>query len=106
MISDDASNPDEPDDDSALSLETPFDEEIEFEPDDLAAFDHDALDALLAESLADDDFDDDLDDDLEGDACLNLIQDLGIDLDAQWTDPQARPMPIVTEGGKPIAELF
>jgi len=28
---------------------------------------------------------------------------LGIDLGAQWTDPQGRPQSIVTGGGQPIA---
>jgi hypothetical protein len=27
----------------------------------------------------------------------------GIDLAAQWTDPQGRPQSIVTNGGRPIA---
>ena len=30
---------------------------------------------------------------------------LGVDLTAQWLSPQGRPTPIVTEGGRPIAEL-
>jgi uncharacterized protein (DUF1501 family) len=30
---------------------------------------------------------------------------LGIDLDSQWTDPQGRPHPIITENGRPIPEL-
>jgi hypothetical protein len=40
------------------------------------------------------------------DLAATVFKFLGIDLNAQWTDPQARPMPIVTEGGKPITELF
>jgi hypothetical protein len=34
-----------------------------------------------------------------------VFRHLGIDLDAQWPDPQGRPQPIVTEGGRPIPEL-
>jgi uncharacterized protein (DUF1501 family) len=34
-----------------------------------------------------------------------VYRHLGIDLGAQWTDPQGRPQPIVTEGGRPIPEL-
>jgi uncharacterized protein (DUF1501 family) len=30
---------------------------------------------------------------------------LGIDLAAQWTDPQGRPQSVVTDGGRPIPEL-
>ena len=31
---------------------------------------------------------------------------LGIDLNAHWVDPRGRPIPIVTEGGRPIPELL
>jgi hypothetical protein len=34
-----------------------------------------------------------------------VYRHLGIDLGAQWTDPQGRPQPIVTDGGRPIPEL-
>jgi uncharacterized protein (DUF1501 family) len=34
-----------------------------------------------------------------------VYRHLGIDLGAQWTDPQGRPQSIVTEGGRPIPEL-
>jgi hypothetical protein len=34
-----------------------------------------------------------------------VFHHLGIDLSAQWTDPQGRPQSIVTEGGRPIPEL-
>jgi len=34
-----------------------------------------------------------------------VFRHLGIDLDAQWTDLQGRPQPIVTEGGRPIPGL-
>ena len=30
---------------------------------------------------------------------------LGIDLSSHWVNPQGRPIPIVTEGGRPIPEL-
>src|SRR5262249_52076138 len=33
-----------------------------------------------------------------------VYRHLGINLDAQWTDPQGRPQAIVTDGGRPIAE--
>ena len=32
-----------------------------------------------------------------------VFRHLGIDLGAQWTDPQGRPKSIVTSGGRPIA---
>ena len=35
-----------------------------------------------------------------------IFQHLNIPLDSQWINPQGRPIPIVTEGGQPIAELF
>lgn len=34
-----------------------------------------------------------------------VYRHLDIDLDAQWTDQQGRPQPIVVEGGRPIPEL-
>lgn len=34
-----------------------------------------------------------------------VYRHLGIDLDSQWTDPQGRPHPIITENGRPIPEL-
>jgi hypothetical protein len=34
-----------------------------------------------------------------------VFHHLGIDLAAQWTDPQGRPQSIVTHGGRPIPEL-
>ena len=40
------------------------------------------------------------------DLAATVFQYLGIDLDAHWTNPQGRPVPIVTAGGRPIAELF
>jgi hypothetical protein len=40
------------------------------------------------------------------DLAATVFRHLEIDLDAHWTNPQGRPVPIVTEGGRPIAELF
>jgi len=40
------------------------------------------------------------------DLAATVFQHLNIPLDAHWMNPQGRPIPIVTEGGKPIAELF
>ncbi len=40
------------------------------------------------------------------DLAATVFQHLGIDLNAHWTNPQGRPVPIVTEGGQPISELF
>ncbi len=40
------------------------------------------------------------------DLAATVYQHLGIDLNAQWTDRQGRPVPIVHEGGKPIVELL
>ena len=34
-----------------------------------------------------------------------VFRHFGIDLGAQWTDPQGRPQSIVTDGGRPIPEL-
>ncbi|MCZ6792820.1 MAG: DUF1501 domain-containing protein [Planctomycetota bacterium] len=40
------------------------------------------------------------------DLAATVYRHLGIDPGAHWTDPQGRPVPIVTQGGRPIAELF
>lgn len=40
------------------------------------------------------------------DLAATTFQHLGIDLHATWTDHQGRPFPVVTEGGRPIPELF
>jgi len=39
------------------------------------------------------------------DLAATVFRHLGIKLDAQWQDPQGRPIPIVTENGRPIPEL-
>ena len=39
------------------------------------------------------------------DLAATTFDHLGIDLDSHWTNAQGRPIPIVTEGGKPIPEL-
>lgn len=39
------------------------------------------------------------------DLAATVFDYLDIDLDAHWTNPQGRPVPIVTQGGKPIHEL-
>lgn len=39
------------------------------------------------------------------DLAATVFRYLGIDLNAHWQDPQGRPTPIVTEGGRPIPEL-
>ena len=39
------------------------------------------------------------------DLAATVFSHLGIPLDAQWTNPQGRPIPIVTQGGRPIREL-
>lgn len=39
------------------------------------------------------------------DLAATVFRYLGIDLNAQWQDPQGRPINIVTEGGRPIPEL-
>jgi hypothetical protein len=39
------------------------------------------------------------------DLAATVYRHLGIDLDTHWTDLQGRPQAIVTEGGRPIAEL-
>jgi hypothetical protein len=40
------------------------------------------------------------------DLAATVFQHLGIPLDAHWLNPQGRPIPIVTQGGRPISELF
>lgn len=40
------------------------------------------------------------------DLAATVFQHFGIDLTAHWINPQGRPVPIVTEGGRPIAELL
>lgn len=40
------------------------------------------------------------------DLAATVFRHLDIPLDSHWTDPQGRPVPIVTEGGQPIAELL
>lgn len=40
------------------------------------------------------------------DLAATVFQHLHIPLDSYWTNPQGRPIPIVTEGGRPIGELF
>lgn len=39
------------------------------------------------------------------DLAATTFRHLGIDLNAHWVNPQGRPIPIVTEGGRPIPEL-
>jgi uncharacterized protein (DUF1501 family) len=39
------------------------------------------------------------------DLAATVFQHLNIPLDAHWLNPQGRPVPIITEGGRPIAEL-
>lgn len=39
------------------------------------------------------------------DLAATVFRHLGIDLTATWLDPQGRPIPIVTEGGRPIPGL-
>lgn len=40
------------------------------------------------------------------DLAATTFKHLGIDLASHWTTAQGRPIPIVAEGGQPIAELF
>ena len=40
------------------------------------------------------------------DLAATVFRHLGIDLAARWIDAQGRPIPMVDEGGRPIAELF
>jgi len=42
---------------------------------------------------------------LPADLAATVFRHLGIDLGATWHDPQGRPIPIVTEDGRPIPEL-
>lgn len=39
------------------------------------------------------------------DLAATVFRHLGIDLGAQWINPQGRPIPIVVEGGRPIPEM-
>jgi hypothetical protein len=39
------------------------------------------------------------------DLAATVFRHLGLDLNATWRDPQGRPVPIVTEEGRPIPEL-
>jgi hypothetical protein len=39
------------------------------------------------------------------DLAATVFRHLGIDPNAHWIDPQGRPIPIITEGGRPIPEL-
>ncbi|MCA9216316.1 MAG: DUF1501 domain-containing protein [Planctomycetales bacterium] len=39
------------------------------------------------------------------DLAATTFRHLGIDLGAHWTNPNGRPIPIVTEGGRPISQL-
>jgi hypothetical protein len=39
------------------------------------------------------------------DLAATVFRHLNIPLDAHWTNPQGRPVPIVTEGGQPLPEL-
>ena len=40
------------------------------------------------------------------DLAATTFRHLGIDLDAQWINSRGRPISIVTEGGRPIPQLF
>jgi hypothetical protein len=40
-----------------------------------------------------------------GDLAATVFKHLDIPVDAQWVNPQGRPVPIVADGGMPIAEL-
>jgi len=40
------------------------------------------------------------------DLAATVFRHLGIDLESQWISSQGRPIPIVLQGGRPIAELF
>lgn len=40
------------------------------------------------------------------DLAATTFRHLGIDLGQHWTHPSGRPVPIVVEGGQPLAELF
>ncbi|HLJ10439.1 MAG TPA: DUF1501 domain-containing protein [Planctomycetaceae bacterium] len=43
---------------------------------------------------------------IPADLAATVFRHLDIDLDTQWTDLQGRPHPIVSDGGRPIAELW
>jgi len=40
------------------------------------------------------------------DLAATTFRHLGIDLNSHWVNPAGRPIPIVSEGGQPISELF
>jgi hypothetical protein len=40
------------------------------------------------------------------DLAATVFQHLDIDLNSHWINAQGQPIPIITEGGKPISELF
>ncbi len=40
------------------------------------------------------------------DLAATTFRHLGVDLNSHWTNPSGRPIPIVTQGGRPIPELF
>jgi hypothetical protein len=42
---------------------------------------------------------------IPADLAATVFRHLEIDLEAQWIDPQGRPHPIVSDGGRPIPEL-
>jgi uncharacterized protein (DUF1501 family) len=42
---------------------------------------------------------------IPADIAASVFRHLGIDPSAQWTDLQGRPHPVVSDGGRPIAEL-
>ena len=42
---------------------------------------------------------------IPADIAATVFRHLEIDLETQWTDPQGRPHPIVSDGGRPIPEL-
>src|SRR5262249_18873609 len=42
---------------------------------------------------------------VRADLGATVFRHLGLDLEAQWTDAQGRPQPIVIGGGRPIPEL-
>jgi hypothetical protein len=38
------------------------------------------------------------------DLAATVFRHLGVPLDAHWVNPQGRPVPVVTEGGRPIPD--
>ena len=40
------------------------------------------------------------------DLAATTYRHLGIDLNDHWTDPMGRPIPLIKNAGRPIAELF